>query len=43
MRAVKDGLPQIALFEIDAKWRVETIASIAHYLKKELPEATIIA
>jgi hypothetical protein len=43
MRPVKDSLPQIALFEIDAKWEVETIASIAKYLREQLPDATIIA
>jgi hypothetical protein len=43
MRGVKDGLPQIALFEIDAKWKLDTIASIKSYLAAELPDATIIA
>lgn len=43
MRGVKDGLPQIALFEIDAKWRLDTVNSIRSYLQAELPAATIIA
>lgn len=43
MRTLKDSLPQIALFEIDAKWRLETITSIAHYLEHELPGVIIIA
>ncbi|HEV2133766.1 MAG TPA: hypothetical protein VGR47_05840 [Terracidiphilus sp.] len=43
MHGVKDGLPQIALFEIDAKWKLDTIGSIRNYLASELPDATIIA
>jgi hypothetical protein len=43
MKGVKDGLPQIALFEIDAKWRVDTMQSIAAYLATALPGVTIIA
>lgn len=43
MRGVKDGLPQIALIEIDAKWKIETMASIAHYLKAHTKEAIVIA
>ena len=42
MKGVKDDLPQIALFEIDAKWRLDTVDAIADYLKAELPTATII-
>jgi len=40
---VKDALPQIALFEIDAKWQLDTMGSIRSYLAGELPDATIIA
>ena len=43
---VKSGpgiLPKIALFEIDAKWKLDTVNSVAEYLSKALPEATIIA
>lgn len=36
-------VPHAALFEIDAKWQIETMASIADYLRAALPEATIIA
>jgi hypothetical protein len=43
MKGVKDGLPQIALFEIDAKWKTDTQASIAHWLKAHAKEATILA
>jgi hypothetical protein len=43
MKGVKDGLPQIALFEIDAKWRVDTMQSIAGYLTAALPGVTVIA
>jgi hypothetical protein len=42
MKGVKDKLPQIALFEIDAKWQIETIASVRRYLKGHLPEGTVI-
>lgn len=42
MKSVKDSLPMVALFEIDAKWRNDTIQSVAHYLKRELPNAIII-
>lgn len=43
MRGVKDGLPQIALFEIDGKWQSDTVNSIRSYLAGELSDATIIA
>lgn len=43
MRGVKDGLPQVALFEIDAKWQLDTVGSIRSYLAGELADATIIA
>lgn len=43
MKGVKDALPHIALFEIDAKWQVDTMQSIASYLKAQLPAANIIA
>ena len=39
MKGVKDALPHIALFEIDAKWQIDTITSIVAYLEKWLPEA----
>lgn len=43
MKGVKDALPHIALFEIDAKWRVDTMQSIANYLAAQLPGMAIIA
>jgi hypothetical protein len=43
MKGVKEGLPHIALFEIDAKWRVDTMQSIATYLTTALPNVIIIA
>ena len=43
MRGVKDGLPQIALFEIDGRWQADTVGSIRNYLAGELSDATIIA
>jgi hypothetical protein len=43
MKGVKDALPQIALFEIDAKWRLDTIAAISRFLNEQIPAATIIS
>jgi hypothetical protein len=43
MKGVKEALPHIALFEVDAKWRVDTMQSIAGYLTAQLPGVTIIA
>lgn len=43
MKGVKDALPHIALFEIDAMWQLETVGSIASWLSKNIPGVTIIA
>jgi len=43
MKGVKDQLPHIALFEIDAKWKLYTVEAIRKYLRHELPDAKIIA
>lgn len=43
LKGVKDALPHIALFEIDARWQIDTITSIVAYLEKQLPEANVIA
>jgi hypothetical protein len=43
MKGVKDALPHIALIEIDARWKIETQASIAHWIKAHTQDATIIA
>jgi hypothetical protein len=43
MRGVKDQLPEIAIFEIDGKWKLDTVESIRHYINQQLPEALVIA
>lgn len=42
MKPVKDSLPQIALFEIDAMWKLYAMASIRKYLEDKIPGSTII-
>lgn len=42
LKGSKDSVPQVALFEIDAKWELDTVASIAAYLREALPNATIL-
>lgn len=43
MKGAKEGLPTIALHEIDAQWKRETVNSVAHYLTDALPGFTIIS
>lgn len=43
MKGVKDGLPQIALFEIDGKWKLETMHAIKRYFEHHLQGAHVIA
>lgn len=43
MKGVKEGLPHIGIYEIDAKWQIDTVTSIVAYLAKQLPTANIIA
>lgn len=43
MKGVKDALPQIALFEIDAKWELDTIASIRRWIEENASGAIVIA
>lgn len=43
LKGVKDGLPMVALYDIDQKWQLDTVGSIAKYLQKHVPDATIIA
>jgi hypothetical protein len=43
MRGVKDGLPKIALFEIDAKWQLDTVASLRSWIENDIPGVTVIA
>jgi len=42
-QGVKDSLPKIALYEIDQTWKLETMQSIAHWLKSHVKEVTVIA
>jgi len=43
MKGVKDSLPLIALFEIDAKWELDTVASIRKWIETNVAGAKIIA
>jgi hypothetical protein len=43
MKAVKDSLPHIAIFEIDGKWKLDTITSISTYIADQVPGSLIIA
>ncbi|MBS1803546.1 MAG: hypothetical protein JST28_09265 [Acidobacteria bacterium] len=43
MKGVKDGLPQIALFEIDAKWGLDTRNAIAAWLTENIPGVPVIS
>lgn len=43
MKGVKDGLPNIALFEIDAKWKLDTVNSVAAWLKDNVKDVNVIA
>jgi hypothetical protein len=42
MKGAKDQMPRIALFEIDDKWKLDTVESIWKYLAAKIPEAKII-
>jgi hypothetical protein len=42
-KGVKDGLPQIALFEIDQTWKLDAMNSIADWLKAHTKDVTVIA
>lgn len=35
MKARKDALPAVALFEIDARWKMQTMQSVAKWLREE--------
>jgi hypothetical protein len=39
----KDAPPNVALFEIDQKWKLDTVLSVAAWLHEQLPEARVIA
>jgi hypothetical protein len=43
LKGVKDGLPQVALYEIDQKWKLDTIHSIGEWLRRHVKDARIIA
>lgn len=43
LKTVKDSLPQIALFEIDQKWKLDTTHSIADWLRRHIKDAKVIA
>jgi hypothetical protein len=43
MKASKEGVPSVALFEIDEKWKLDTVNAIRRYFEKHLPGANIIA
>lgn len=43
LKQVKDDLPQVALFEIDQKWKLDTVNSIAHWLGKHVSGVPVIA
>jgi hypothetical protein len=41
--SVKDAPPHAALFEIDAKWKLDTVESVAGWIRAAAPEARVIA
>jgi hypothetical protein len=43
LRMVKDAPPNAALFEIDQKWKLDTVESVAAWIRGELPQARVIA
>lgn len=43
MKGVKDDLPHIALFEIDAKWQLDTVAAIRKWIEHACEGAKVIA
>jgi hypothetical protein len=42
MKGAKDQMPRIALFEIDDKWKLDTVEAIRKYLTAKIPGAKII-
>jgi hypothetical protein len=38
MKSVQGKAPQVALFEIDAKWKLDTVAAIRKYLSAGQPD-----
>lgn len=43
LKGVKDSVPHVALFDIDQKWKLDTVNSIAGWLRKHVAGATVIA
>jgi hypothetical protein len=43
LKGIKDSLPQVALYDIDQKWKLDTANSVADWLRAKLPDATVIA
>lgn len=43
LKPIKDSLPLVALFEIDQKWKLDTIHSIGDWLRKHIKDAKVIA
>ncbi len=43
LKQVKDGLPLVALYDIDQKWKLDTVNSIATWLHKHAPSVKVIA
>ncbi len=43
MKGVKDGLPQIALFEIDQRWTLDTVNAVAEWLRTNITTVPVIA
>jgi len=43
LQSVKDGAPHAALFDIDQKWKLDTVASVAAWLREALPAARVVA
>lgn len=39
LKGVKDALPQVALYEIDQKWKLENMRSVARWLEDDISDA----
>ena len=43
LKGVKDSVPLVALFEIDAKWELDTLQSICDALKRLAPDVSVLS
>lgn len=43
LKGVKDSLPVVALYEIDQKWKLDTVHAIGDWLHKHIKGVTVIA